>query len=114
YIHAWETHDIQGLVSLLHDDVVFAMPPYANWIRGADALARFLETPRLAASWAKGFRLVETPANGQIALVFYRPSADAFRPSDIQLVRFVGGRLAEATTFFGVANLRGVDVPERL
>ena len=36
----------------------------------------------------------------------------AYRPSDIQLVRFVDRRLAEAVTFFGAAYLRGFDVPD--
>ncbi|HEX4338878.1 MAG TPA: RNA polymerase subunit sigma-70 [Polyangiaceae bacterium] len=114
YVRTWEMRDVDGLVSLLKEDVVFAMPPIALWVHGAGALARFLETPRLTASWAKGFRLVETRANGQTALVFYRPLDGAYRPTDVQLVRFVDGRLAEATTFFGAAYLRGFDVPDRI
>jgi RNA polymerase sigma-70 factor (ECF subfamily) len=114
YVRSWEARDIQGLVSLLRDDVVFAMPPLANWLRGADAVAQFARTQPLATSWAKGFRLVETRANGQTALVFYRPNGDAYRATDVQLVRFVDGRLSEATTFFGAAYLRGFDVPDRI
>lgn len=114
YIQSWEARDVETLVSLLRDDVIFAMPPYANWLRGAGAVAQFTEMPALAASWAKGFRVRETRANGQAALVFYRPTDDAYRPSDVQLVRFVDGQLAEATTFFGVAYLRGFDVPDRI
>jgi RNA polymerase sigma-70 factor, ECF subfamily len=114
YVRSWEERDIHGLVSLLREDVVFAMPPYANWLHGADAVARFAEVPPLAKSWAKGFRLVETRANGQTALVIYRPAGDAYRPTDIQLVRFVDGRLAEATTFFGAGNLRGFVVPDHI
>jgi RNA polymerase sigma-70 factor (ECF subfamily) len=114
YIRSWEAHDIEGLVSLLRDDVVFAMPPNANWLRGGEAVARFTGTPLLAASWAKGFRLVETRANGQTAVVFYRPAGDGYRPTDVQLVRFVDGRLAEAVSFLGPAYVRGFDVPDRL
>jgi RNA polymerase sigma-70 factor (ECF subfamily) len=114
YVRSWETRDIHGLVSLLRDDVVFAMPPFANWLRGAAAVAHFAGIPPLAASWAKGFRVVETRANGQTALAFYRPSDGDYRPSDIHLVRFVDGKLAEATTFFGPAYLRGFDLPDRI
>jgi RNA polymerase sigma-70 factor (ECF subfamily) len=114
YVRSWEARDIQGLVSLLREDVVFAMPPLANWLHGAGAVAQFAARPPLAASWARGFRLVETRANGQTALVFYRPTDDGYRPSDVQLVRFVDGRLAEAITFFGVVYLRGFDVPDRI
>jgi RNA polymerase sigma-70 factor (ECF subfamily) len=114
YVRSWEAHDIEGLVSLLRDDVVFAMPPYANWLRGAAAVAQFAERPPLSASWAKGFRCVETRANGQTALVFYRPAGGVYRPSDLHLVRFVEGRIAEAITFFGTACLRGFDVPDHV
>jgi RNA polymerase sigma-70 factor (ECF subfamily) len=114
YVRSWEARDIKGLVSLLHDDVVFAMPPFANWLRGSAAVARFAERPPLAASWAKGFRIVETRASGQTALVFYRPTGESYRPSDVQLVRFAEGRLVEAITFFGAAYLRGFDVPDHI
>jgi RNA polymerase sigma-70 factor (ECF subfamily) len=115
YVRSWETRDIQGLVSLLHDDVVFAMPPLANWLHGASAVAEFIEThPQLAASWAKGFRLVETRSNGQAAFVFYRPTEGVYRPTDIQLVRFASGRLVESITFFGPAYVRGFDVPDHV
>ena len=114
YIRSWEAHDIEGLVSLLRDDVVFAMPPNATWLHGAGAVAQFAGRPPLATSWAKGFRIVETRANGQTALVFYRPTDEGYRPRDIQLVRFVDGRLAESITFFGAAYLRGFDVPDNI
>jgi RNA polymerase sigma-70 factor (ECF subfamily) len=110
YIRSWEEHDVDALVALLRDDVVFAMPPHATWFRGAAVLARFLRGPQFSARWAGGFRIVETRANGWPALAFYRGG----QRSSLQLVRFVDGKLAEAVSFIGPAYLRGFQVPDNL
>jgi len=114
YIRSWEAHDLEGLVSLLHDDIVFAMPPHATWFRGAGAVARFFETPRFAAAWARGVRIVATRANGELGLAFYRLRDDAYRPTNIQVVRFLDGRLHESISFIGAAYLRGFDLPDHI
>jgi RNA polymerase sigma-70 factor, ECF subfamily len=112
YLRSWETRDIESLVALLREDVVFAMPPHATWFRGAAAVRTFLETPRFGAFWTGGLRVTLTRANGLPALVFYagRPEDDAYRLHSIQLVRFESGAVEEATTFIGPAYLRGFDV----
>jgi len=104
YMRSWETRDIDGLVALLRKDVVFAMPPHATWFRGADAVRTFLETPRFGAFWTRGLRVVETRANGLPAIVFYADGA----LHSIQVLRWEGGAVAEATTFIGGGYLRGV------
>jgi RNA polymerase sigma-70 factor (ECF subfamily) len=114
YVRSWETRDIDGLVALLRNDVVFAMPPHATWFRGAGAVRTFLETPRFGAFWTRGLRAVLTRANGLPALVFYAggPEDEMVRLHSIQVVRCEGGAVAEATTFIGAAYLRGFDVAE--
>jgi RNA polymerase sigma-70 factor (ECF subfamily) len=37
YVDAFQRYDMERLVTLLHDDVLMTMPPYAMWIRGAAA-----------------------------------------------------------------------------
>jgi len=112
YVRSWETRDIDGLVALLRKDVVFAMPPHATWFRGADAVRTFLETPRFGAFWTRGLRVAQTRANGLPAIVFYAggPGDEAYRLHSIQVLRFAGGAVAEATTFIGAGYLRGFDV----
>jgi RNA polymerase sigma-70 factor (ECF subfamily) len=116
YVRSWETRDIDGLVALLRDDVVFAMPPHATWFRGAGAVRTFFETPRFGAFWTRGLRVTLTRANGLPALVFYAggPADEAYQLHSIQLLRFEGGRVAEATTFIGPAYLHGFDVAPTL
>jgi len=114
YIRSWEAHDVESLVALLRDDVVFAMPPHATWFKGAALVERFLRGPRFSTHWAAGFRLVATRANAQLALAFYRRTEVDYRPSSLQLVRFVDGRVAEAISFVGPGYLRGFEVPDHI
>src|SRR5262245_40004040 len=112
YVRSWETRDIDGLVALLRKDVVFAMPPHTTWFRGADDVRTFLQTPRFGAFWTRRLRVTITRANGFPALVFYAggPDDEAYQLHSIQVVRFEGGAVAEATTFIGPGYLRGFEV----
>ena len=115
YIRSWESHDVESLVALLRDDVVFAMPPHATWFQGAAAVEGFLRGSRFATHWAaSSFRVVTTRANGQLALAFYGRTDRDYRPSSLQLVRFIEGRVAEMMSFIGPGYLRGFDVPDHL
>lgn len=114
YIRSWETHDLAGLVSLLKDDITFAMPPHATWFRGSALLGAFLGAPRFTSLWSKGFRLLPARANGQLALAFYAGDGDGFRRHSVQLLELVEGRVAEVVHFIGPDYFRGFALPERL
>src|SRR5262249_52538283 len=62
YLRSWETRDVDTLVALLRNDVVFAMPPHATWFRGADAVRTFLVTPRFGTFWTRRLRITQTRA----------------------------------------------------
>jgi RNA polymerase sigma-70 factor (ECF subfamily) len=116
YVRSWETRDIDSLVALLRQDVVFAMPPHATWFRGADAVRTFLDAPRFGSFWARSLRTIQTRANGLPALVWYAagPGDAAYWLHSIHVLRFAGGAVAEATTFIGAAYLHGFDIPPTL
>src|SRR4051812_20258623 len=42
YVDAFERYDVSSLVTLLHDDVTFSMPPYELWLEGPDQVAQWL------------------------------------------------------------------------
>jgi RNA polymerase sigma-70 factor (ECF subfamily) len=111
FVRAWETHDLDGLVALLRDDVAFAMPPHEVWFRGRDAVARFLATPRFAAFWSSVARLTPTRANGLPALAFYRAAAGGAAPHSIMVMRFWAEQAAEMTVFIGPGYFAGFDLP---
>jgi len=112
YIRSWEDHDVDSLVAMLRDDIVFAMPPHATWFSGATELERFLRGPRFSARWAAGFRILETRANGRPALAFYHRIEGEYRRSSLQVLAFRDGKVAEVIAFIGEAHFRGFDVPE--
>src|SRR5690606_12867645 len=114
YLRSWEAHDVDAIVALMRDDTVFAMPPHSTWYLGRPDVECFLRSPLFTERWSAGFRVLPTRANGQLALAFYRRSAADYRPSSLQLVRFVEGQLTEAISFIGPTHLNGFELPERI
>ena len=45
YVDAFERYDIERLVTLLHEDAVQSMPPFAMWIQGAADIGRWMVEP---------------------------------------------------------------------
>jgi RNA polymerase sigma-70 factor (ECF subfamily) len=68
FIDAFERHDIAAILDLLTDDVTFAMPPYAGWCHGRDAVA---ESWLMPGGPPPRLRYMATWANGQPALGAY-------------------------------------------
>ncbi|MEZ0064570.1 RNA polymerase sigma-70 factor (ECF subfamily) [Streptacidiphilus sp. MAP12-20] len=69
YVDAFERYDVARLTSLLRDDAVQQMPPFALWIQGADEIGRWMLGP---GSECRGSRLLPTSANGCPAFAHYR------------------------------------------
>ncbi len=69
FVDAWESHDVDAIRSMLTEDAVLAMPPWAAWFRGRDAVAEFL--PRGPLRPDRRWKLVPTRSNGQLALAGY-------------------------------------------
>jgi RNA polymerase sigma-70 factor, ECF subfamily len=79
YVRAWESADVNGLVTLLRDDAVLAMPPKPMVI-GATQIGRFLTE----AIFARGpMRLLEARANFSPAFAAY-----AQQPGDSRFALF--------------------------
>ena len=45
YVDAFQRYDMDQLVTLLHDDALMTMPPYAFWVRGAGDIIRWMQEP---------------------------------------------------------------------
>lgn len=73
YCAAFERHDIDTLVGLLHEDATMSMPPFAWWLRGRADIRRALLDPEAACA---GARLVPARANGSPAFWQTRPGPD--------------------------------------
>jgi RNA polymerase sigma-70 factor (ECF subfamily) len=74
YVRAWEATDVKGLVSLLRDDAVLAMPPMPSVV-GAGQIGTFLGEAIFATG---SMRLLEAHANFSPAFAAYvQPAPDS-------------------------------------
>jgi RNA polymerase sigma-70 factor (ECF subfamily) len=95
FADAWDRGDVDAMVALLTDDVVFTMAGERR-LRGAEAAASFLP-----AGPAGRWRLVPTSANGQLAFAAYRwdPTTARHRAAVLDLVTLRDAKIAEVTAF---------------
>jgi RNA polymerase sigma-70 factor (ECF subfamily) len=105
YVDAFQRYDMEQLVTLLHDDAVMTMPPYATWFRGAQDICRFMlePTPSLCA----GSRLVPAGlVNGSPAFAQYKPDpGGGYQPWALQVHEVAGGRIARMTFFLDTERI---------
>jgi hypothetical protein len=95
---AFEASDVDGIVSLLADDVRLTMPPLPLEFLGRDEARRFYA---IVAARPGRRRLVPTRANGQPALAFYSrdPTGGVFRATSLMVVTLEGRRVTALTRF---------------
>ena len=102
YMDAWESGDVDTVVSMLAEDAILAMPPRPSWFRGLEAARVFLASGPLAPTHS---RLVgRAYANGQIAIgcTFLGYPGEPEHLEVLQLLTLeVNGRIAEITAFVG-------------
>jgi RNA polymerase sigma-70 factor (TIGR02960 family) len=96
FIHAWEHHDVDGLVGLLAEDVRLTMPPMPAWFDGRDAVARFYAERAFTDRW----RFVPTTASGQLAVVGYlADQAGVFRFQNLDVLTLRGTEIVGIDAF---------------
>jgi RNA polymerase sigma-70 factor (ECF subfamily) len=96
YLRAWESHDLADFAALLKDDATFAMPPWAQWYAGREAIRTFFG---LAWQHCNGVRLVPTAANGQPAFAAYSRAGERWTPQSLHVLTLEAGRIAALTLF---------------
>jgi RNA polymerase sigma-70 factor (ECF subfamily) len=73
FVRAWETGNLDLLVSLLAQDAIMSMPPWLGWLDGREAIAAALAHPQ---TWdgeprPGRYRLLTIKMNGQPAALAY-------------------------------------------
>ncbi|RBQ18301.1 RNA polymerase subunit sigma-70 [Spongiactinospora rosea] len=97
YVDAFQRHDFDALVALLHEDATMSMPPFPWWLRGREEIRRVLFGGEGA---CRGARLVPTVANGSPAFGQYRPAGEGgHEPFALVVVDVSGGWITGLTTF---------------
>jgi len=99
YVDAFQRYDMDQLVTLLHDDALMTMPPYAMWVRGAENVTRWMQEPGL--SMCRDSILVPAgQVNGVQAWAQYKPDpAGGHAPWSLQVHEAWEGRLSRLTFF---------------
>jgi RNA polymerase sigma-70 factor, ECF subfamily len=97
YVDAFERYDMSQLVTLLREDAIQSMPPYAMWLRGADEIVRWMLGAGIG---CRGSRLLPAAANGRPAFGQYRIDPDGgHAPWGLHVVEISGDRIVELTVF---------------
>ncbi|WP_245657642.1 sigma-70 family RNA polymerase sigma factor [Herbidospora mongoliensis] len=111
YCAAFERHDIDTLVSLLHEDVRMSMPPFAWWLRGRDQIRLALTDP---AGSCAGARLWPVEANGSPAFWQTRPAPDgSHHPFALIVLDVADGAITDIVTFLDAERLTRLFPPMR-
>ena len=110
YLAAFEAYDIDALVSLLHEDAGFSMPPFEMWIKGVEEIRGFY--------WGHGIgckdsRLVPVVANDMPAFGHYKrdPNDGVYRPWSIQVLEISAGRVAHIHHFLDTSLFAKFGLP---
>ncbi len=112
YVDAFERYDMDALVSLLHEDATWSMPPYALWLRTHDDVVKWCLGPGIG---CRGSRLIPTAANGLPAFGQYKPGPAGLAPWSLQVLEISGGKLAGITFHLDTERLFPLfDLPPRL
>jgi RNA polymerase sigma-70 factor (ECF subfamily) len=112
YVSAFESYDITSLVSLLHEDASFSMPPFPLWVRGPEEVHDFMLGQGIH---CKGSRLLTTSANGGPAVGVYHPTeGGTFEPWALVVVEVKGERITGLHHFLYPELFDEFGLPARL
>jgi RNA polymerase sigma-70 factor (ECF subfamily) len=97
YVQAFERYDISSLVSLLHEDATFSMPPFALWLEGPHEVGAWMLGQGIG---CRGSRLLATSANGCAAFGSYKPAGPGLhKPFALQVLEVADGRISAIHNF---------------
>jgi RNA polymerase sigma-70 factor (ECF subfamily) len=104
YVQAFERYDMESLTSLIQEDAVQSMPPYALWLRGRDDILSWWFGP---GAGCRGSRLVPVEANGSPAWGQYRPrpAGEGYDAWALQVVELRRDGVAEFTFFLDTERI---------
>jgi RNA polymerase sigma-70 factor (ECF subfamily) len=101
YVEAWETGDVEALIMLLTDKVVFTMPPSPTWYSGRESVRVHVErmfSNQLYQRWL----LLPTQANNQFAFACYRRQEidHTYDAHSLHILTVADGQITEIHMFF--------------
>ncbi|HVE97595.1 MAG TPA: sigma-70 family RNA polymerase sigma factor [Mycobacteriales bacterium] len=112
YVDAFQRYDIDSLVSLIHEDATFTMPPFPLWLRGTTDIAKWYVGQ---GAGCEGSRLLPIVANGTAGFGAYKQAGEArWLPFALQVLEVSAGRFVELHHFLDPALFRAFGLPAEL
>jgi RNA polymerase sigma-70 factor (ECF subfamily) len=112
YVDAFERYDIAELVTLLHDDASFSMPPLALWLTGRKEVSAWMLGP---GAGCRGSKVLTTRANGGFAYGAYKPTDDGRHlPFALAVVELRGDRISGIHNFLYPELFAAFGFPDEL
>jgi RNA polymerase sigma-70 factor, ECF subfamily len=104
YCEAFLRYDVDALVSLMHEEASFSMPPYTLWLQGPGAVRAWLEGP---GAGCRGSRLVRVEACGSPAFAQYRRGEldGTYQAWGLIVLEVAGDRIVRWNSFLDTETL---------
>ncbi|MDR0341958.1 MAG: sigma-70 family RNA polymerase sigma factor [Nocardiopsaceae bacterium] len=115
YVDAFQRYDLSALVSVLHEDAIQSMPPFALWLRGPEDITSWMVQPGPSA--CRGSLLIPvSDANGCPAYGQFKPDpAGGFQPWALQVIEISGDRISGMQFFLDTERVfPGFGLPPHL
>jgi RNA polymerase sigma-70 factor, ECF subfamily len=105
YVDAFQRYDMDQLVTLLQDDALMTMPPFALWVRGAENVCRWMTQPT-PSQCAGSIMVPAGQVNGVQAFAQYKPDpAGGHAPWALQVHEVSGGLISRMTFFLDTRRI---------
>ena len=112
YVEAFERYDVNELITLLHKDVTFNMPPFELWLQGPEQVGKWMLGPGIGCANA---RLRVTSANGCPAVGIYKTTdGKLWEPFNIAVLDIADGGIAGITHFLYPELFPAFGLPTRI
>ncbi|NUR88939.1 MAG: RNA polymerase subunit sigma-70, partial [Nonomuraea sp.] len=99
YVAAFESYDVDELVTLFTEDAIWEMPPYVGWYAGPAAIGE-LVTTQCPANHAGDLKLLPVAANGQPAFAVYFREGGFYRRFAIMVLTLAEEGIKHVAMFF--------------
>jgi RNA polymerase sigma-70 factor, ECF subfamily len=112
YCELFESYDIASLVTLLHDDAQFTMPPHDMWLQGTHDIAEWMLGPGIE---CKDGRVIPLRFNGCPGYASYRQTSPGeWTPWSFVVLEVSGGKVAAVHNYLYPERFPDLGLPTRL
>ena len=111
YVEAFEAYDMTRLVTLLHDDAKFSMPPWPLWLEGPGEIRDFMLG---AGAKCEDSKVIVTSANGGPAFAIYNHNDGVWTPWAIVVMETSDGQVTGLHHFIYPELFAEFGLPPRL